>query len=131
MIKDVKLCCFVFFRRSLFDAICMIHLPDLVSNFHTKKIKSSLYLRFYAVACNSAALCMSNTAPKKRHHGGEPLATLCPIGPARQSNADLSHRLRCLFIHIVTVTLCNLESKSSAAVINSGSWIEVTGKSEN
>ena len=46
------------------------------------KIKSSLYLAYYADACIER---MGKTAPKKRRSGGEKLATLCPIRPTRKS----------------------------------------------
>ena len=61
------------------------------------KIKSSLYSRYYAEACNewwpiSAAWRLGNTAPKKRRNGGEPLATLCWFDQLEIQTPDLPHR---------------------------------------
>ena len=63
------------------------------------KIKSnlSLYLLYYAGACNELAgpisaslrLWTKQLFSKKCRSGGEPLATLCPIWPARDLNLRL------------------------------------------
>ena len=37
------------------------------------------------------ALCIRNTAPKKRRNGGEPLATLCRFDRCENQTPDLSH----------------------------------------
>ena len=53
------------------------------------KIKSTLYSRYYAKPCNewrAPPLRLSAWATQERRSGGEPLATLCPIWPARELN---------------------------------------------
>ena len=41
------------------------------------------------------AYCLNNTTSKKRRNGGEQLAILRPIWPAKESNPHLPHRRRC------------------------------------
>ena len=100
-------------------------------------IKFSLYSRYYTEACNewrgpSPApkklgwrRLLGYIAPKKKRSSGEPLATLCPIWLAWESNPETPASIvmywTCVWMNTNMLQTCNVESSDFTWVL----WIQV------